>query len=256
MAVRLDSATEVVVRHVDGKVVAEVRVDHPDGSPRLYIPEGFPIGQVPIDMRVTNRTPDPLPIGVPVRVTASHSEQWGHWSSYRWGSLDYHVERAFWIMDRAHPGEKPWVWDMVGVINGAIDQNLKARGLSDDQTPRAAYWDDTANMGNCPHMGSNIPSFSWSYICTTWDIVWACVEPASGCAWVVDPTECPSCHHGQHFQPTAWIQAGLPEPYFRRNVVHHEIGHVLSWGHNTNESSSTMFAGQLPGVHLVSFHLS
>jgi hypothetical protein len=204
-------------------------------APRLFIPRGFPLDQVPRDLDEAAAYVSSLPRGyTPPAVGAHISGPYPHWSRYYWsGGAETSSVRAFWVLDRTQYGEEPYVQAWVNDWNGYYGP------LVGGNWPRVAYYDNDAWDNTC----YNTNSFGWSFMtfCTRDDGPFPQLA-----ASYVDASDC--CrHHGKDYQPHSTVDPNVSVPYLRKNAVTHEMGHILGLGHR-NPGTSVM-GGLIDGAY-------
>ncbi|MGH2542758.1 MAG: hypothetical protein ACRDIB_08175, partial [Ardenticatenaceae bacterium] len=146
--------------------------------------------------------------------------------------------RSFYVLDRTLWWEEPHVYSWTQHVNSYVASELFARGLTSQQVPYVAYYDDDSQDGVCQTGGWWFSNWSFVTPCTSWDIEADCRDwdqpwdpTTNACAWTIGG------HNAVSFQPTVRIGAGLSDPIYRRNVTWHEMFHTLSSGHNNAEWS-------------------
>lgn len=232
----------IPVKTAGGAVSEEVRTHNADGSISLLIPKGFSASAVPIDLDESAKLINNAPAGNGIAVL-SHDSHWSHTSAYSWGGLvNDPYRRDTWLFNRLEQAEEQFALDMVLEINYGLRPAMESeQGIPQSWSPAHAYIDDDVDDGNCNVGGTSFQGYSYSTICTSYNVSTQCGDGAAlGCAWLQQPSV---THNGGNHQPSMFIKAGLPNDIERRNTTFHEIGHSLGWGHNQADSTSIMHSG-------------
>jgi hypothetical protein len=242
---RIQDGRTISVPIADGSTAGEVRAYDSDGQLLLLLPKGFPASLLVQDLpaALNSVKPDLTPAPSSTALGAFYLDNTAHWTQGFWnGTYQGNPKRAFWIFDRvAETSLSQWFADWAGVANGAIHDELRARGLNENQTVAVGYARDAANVGNC--YSAFLRGWSFVTACSSPNVSAACGLPTGtiGCAFISPPSQ----HNGKEFQPAVFVQEGLSArgPWFARNAVHHEMTHTLGLNHNLFDPCSTIWGG-------------
>lgn len=221
----------------DGKIDVEV------SQPGVLIPKGFPASGLPSkpsDYPKLGTGHEAMPnSGSVLGATYDTANNPTHWSTWRWaGAVSSPAVRALVVYDRTAANESPAVADWVYAWQNYVRQRLANLGLSNDRNPQITYIRDSGAQGQCPARGGWLyNNYSFTTICTSWDMTANCNPGNLGCSWFASEGQ---AHNGTNYQPSQWIKAGQYPYTTIRNVVHHELFHQMGMPHNLSQPCSIM----------------